>query len=136
MAEWGARADAEARAVGAPDLAAGVYGHRAAVALFRGDAAEELLDDATDRLAVVDEVVLAERLQVGWIVGQLPLQSERFDAARGVLERALAAAGRSRHGAFTVTFHSLLGVAKHPLLDLAARSSTARSPRRWRASRG
>jgi hypothetical protein len=60
----------------------------------------------------------AKRLQLGWSLGQILLQSERYREAAEVIDRALGVAHASRHSAFVVTFHSLLAVAKRPLLDL------------------
>jgi DNA-binding CsgD family transcriptional regulator len=93
-------------------------GRRAALALFRGEGSQELFDEATRQLAELDDAVLGQRLQLGWSLGQILLQSERYRDAATALDRALAVARATHHGAFTVTFHSLLAVAKRPLLDL------------------
>jgi DNA-binding CsgD family transcriptional regulator len=118
MEKWFGRLETEARAAGTPELMISAAGRRAALALFRGEGSQELFDEASRQLAELDDAVLGERLQLGWSLGLVLLQSERYREAATALDRALAVARSTRHGAFMVTFHSLLAVAKRPLLDL------------------
>jgi ATP/maltotriose-dependent transcriptional regulator MalT len=118
MDRWFARVEDEARTAATPELLLSAAGSRAVLALFRGEGSKEVFEEATRQLAEIDDAVLGERLQLGWSLGQLLLQSERYRDAVTVLERALSVARASNHGAFTVMFHSLLAISKQPLLDL------------------
>ncbi|HWK27055.1 MAG TPA: AAA family ATPase [Solirubrobacter sp.] len=118
--EWADRAAAELGSIETPVLRAHVEAMQALGRRWSGSPAHELLEQARQRLAAVDDAALSRHLDAAWAVGGNLGQAERPAAAVEVLRRGLRLALDGHQGHLVMQLRLVASSSELAMLELGA----------------